>query len=324
MERNRGPVKKPRRYHSTRRQQQARLTREAILDAARRRFLDDGYTATTIAAIAGDAGVSVDTIYKTFGGKPGLVRAICEQGPRRPRRGARRGPLRHPSDHRTRSIRRSWAGSASSPPKSRPGSRPSCCSSATPPSPTPKWPPSNLELDDQRLERMTHNARNLADAGHLRPGLSVDDAGEIMWTYSSPELYELLIIDAAGATTDTERSSPPLSPPLSSHRRHRDGGRRSNTNDDALHPISSPVRGGAGASRIAGCRAIFCVPSKPRVAVPVGHAESTLTALVGVRTGGMHNGIYCGRCKGLSDLTSERLRWSHSGGRFPVCARSLT
>src|SRR4249919_1951541 len=80
MERNSGPVKKPRRYNSTRRQEQARLTREAILDAARRRFLDDGFTATTIAAIATDAGVSVDTVYKTFGGKPGLVRAIHEDG----------------------------------------------------------------------------------------------------------------------------------------------------------------------------------------------------------------------------------------------------
>jgi hypothetical protein len=41
---------------------------------------------------------------------------------------------------------------------------------------------------------MTHNARNLAGAGHLRAGLSVEEAGEIMWTYSSPELYELLVL----------------------------------------------------------------------------------------------------------------------------------
>ena len=40
---------------------------------------DDGFATTTIAAIAAGAGVSVDTIYKTFGGKPGLVRAICQQ-----------------------------------------------------------------------------------------------------------------------------------------------------------------------------------------------------------------------------------------------------
>jgi hypothetical protein len=50
------------------------------------------------------------------------------------------------------------------------------------------------DFDDQRLERMIHNARNLSDAGHLREGLSVEEAGEIMWTYSSEELYELLVI----------------------------------------------------------------------------------------------------------------------------------
>src|SRR5260370_7834458 len=50
------------------------------------------------------------------------------------------------------------------------------------------------EMDNQRLERMTHNARNLAAAGHLRDDVTVELAGEIMWTYSSPELYELLVL----------------------------------------------------------------------------------------------------------------------------------
>jgi hypothetical protein len=50
------------------------------------------------------------------------------------------------------------------------------------------------DLDMQRLERMTHNAHNLAAAGHLRPEFSEEAAGEIMWTYSSPELFELLVL----------------------------------------------------------------------------------------------------------------------------------
>jgi hypothetical protein len=41
---------------------------------------------------------------------------------------------------------------------------------------------------------MTRNARTLADGGHLRAGITAEHAGEIMWTYSSPELYELLVI----------------------------------------------------------------------------------------------------------------------------------
>jgi hypothetical protein len=50
------------------------------------------------------------------------------------------------------------------------------------------------EMDAQRLERMTNNARNLAAAGHLRDDVTVEMAGEIMWIYSSPELYELLVL----------------------------------------------------------------------------------------------------------------------------------
>ncbi len=84
MEPNSDPVKQStgarRRYDSTRRQEQARQTRESILEVARRRFLDDGFAATTVAAMADEAGVSVDTIYKSFGGKSGLVRALCDQG----------------------------------------------------------------------------------------------------------------------------------------------------------------------------------------------------------------------------------------------------
>ena len=50
------------------------------------------------------------------------------------------------------------------------------------------------DLDQQRLDRMTHNARNLAAAGHLRSDITIEHAAEIMWTYSAPELFELLVI----------------------------------------------------------------------------------------------------------------------------------
>ena len=69
-------VKKKRTYDARRRQEQAAHNRDKITEAAERRFLRDGYSVTTIATIAADTGVSVDTIYKSFGGKPGLVRAI--------------------------------------------------------------------------------------------------------------------------------------------------------------------------------------------------------------------------------------------------------
>jgi len=69
-------VKTKRPYDRRRRQERARRTRDRVIDSAEQLFRREGYGPTTIAAIAGDAGVSVDTIYKSFGGKAGLVRAI--------------------------------------------------------------------------------------------------------------------------------------------------------------------------------------------------------------------------------------------------------
>ena len=66
-------VKPRRRYDSSSRQELARRNRQSVLDAAERRFLREGYANTTVAAVAVDAGVSTELVYKAFGGKGGLV-----------------------------------------------------------------------------------------------------------------------------------------------------------------------------------------------------------------------------------------------------------
>ena len=70
------PVKAPRRYDSSGRRERARRAQGHVLKVAEELFLRDGYAGTTVAAVAAAGGVSVETIYKTFGGKPGLIRAI--------------------------------------------------------------------------------------------------------------------------------------------------------------------------------------------------------------------------------------------------------
>jgi AcrR family transcriptional regulator len=62
-----------RRYDSSRRRAQADETRSAIVRAARDLFIAQGYGRTTIADIAGAAGVSVETIYAAFGNKATLL-----------------------------------------------------------------------------------------------------------------------------------------------------------------------------------------------------------------------------------------------------------
>ena len=54
----------------------AAATRDAILAAARRRFLDDSYEAVGLRDIAGDAGVDVALVGRYFGGKEELFKAV--------------------------------------------------------------------------------------------------------------------------------------------------------------------------------------------------------------------------------------------------------
>jgi AcrR family transcriptional regulator len=65
-------------YRSPLREEQARQTQRRILDAAHGLLLGQGYTATTMAAIAAAAGVSTQTVYKIFGTKPALVKRLYD------------------------------------------------------------------------------------------------------------------------------------------------------------------------------------------------------------------------------------------------------
>ena len=65
-----------RRYDSTRRRAQAEATKREILEAAERLFSEQGYVATTIAAIASEARVAPKTVYLAFETKAGLLRAL--------------------------------------------------------------------------------------------------------------------------------------------------------------------------------------------------------------------------------------------------------
>lgn len=67
-----------RRYDVTRRRRHAEERRRAVLDAARRQFVDQGVPATTISGIAAEAGVSPQTVYAVFGSKAGLLVALLD------------------------------------------------------------------------------------------------------------------------------------------------------------------------------------------------------------------------------------------------------
>jgi AcrR family transcriptional regulator len=73
-----GPVKPARTPDYPRRRERARATRMRVLDAARALFIERGYVATTIDAIAERADVASETIYSTFGNKRSLLSQLVD------------------------------------------------------------------------------------------------------------------------------------------------------------------------------------------------------------------------------------------------------
>jgi len=62
----------------TLRARHAEVTRRTVLEAARRLFAERGYQGTTIAELADEAGVAVQTIYTSIGSKRGAVVALVD------------------------------------------------------------------------------------------------------------------------------------------------------------------------------------------------------------------------------------------------------
>jgi AcrR family transcriptional regulator len=193
MERIMADVKTPRRYDGSRRREQARRVQESVLEAARQRLLQQGYAATTVAMIAEDAGTSVDTIYKTFGGKAGLVRRLWLQG----LEGEEPTPAPTRSDELSKTetdpvaVVRGWGRFLTElAPRGAPILLLVRAAAAT----DPEMAALLAESEKQRRTRMRHNARRLQRRGWLRAGVSLREATDVLWTYSSAELYELLVI----------------------------------------------------------------------------------------------------------------------------------
>jgi AcrR family transcriptional regulator len=186
-------VKPRRRYDSSRRQELARRNRQAVLDVAERRFLSDGYAITKVAVIAKEAGVSAELIYKVYGGKGGLVKAIYE----RRLAGSGPSPAYQRSDQMReqhtdpREIMREWGLLTAEVAATLTPIRLLLRAAATT---DPDMATLLQQTERERLERMRHHARFLTQRGYLRPDITLSEATDILWACSSTEFYELLVL----------------------------------------------------------------------------------------------------------------------------------
>lgn len=190
-------VKHRRRYRSPCRQLHAEETRRAIVAAAGRLFRTHGY-GTPMAAIAAETGVAVETVYRVFGTKTALFRAVIdallaggaaraevpvEQRPAiraihdepEPRRRVARYAATQPGVHRRAGplLRALRDAKASDPELSR------------------LWD----ELEAWRRTGQGRFVAVLAEGGGLRPDRSLDEATDILWTLCSLGVYDHLVIE---------------------------------------------------------------------------------------------------------------------------------
>ena len=188
-------VKPRRRYDSTRRQEQASENRRAVLEAAHRMFLERGYAATTVGAIAAAAGVSVETVYKAFGNKPGLVKAVVDVaivGDDEPVPMLQRDRVRRMEAEPDPRRKLAMYGEhlADSAPRRVPVELLVRAAAASDAGAAGVWD----ELEAERLTGMTFFARHLDEGGHLRPSVPVEEARDVLWTYNSADVYQLLVM----------------------------------------------------------------------------------------------------------------------------------
>jgi AcrR family transcriptional regulator len=72
------PSRPSRRYDGSRRQAEADERKRRVVEAATRLFLEQGYGATSIKAVAEEAGVSAPTVYAQFESKAGILARVVD------------------------------------------------------------------------------------------------------------------------------------------------------------------------------------------------------------------------------------------------------
>ena len=189
-------------YRSAHRSGKAAQTRAAILGAADGLFRSKGWTATTIAQIAEQAGVSAETVYSGFGSKRKILRTLVVTAVRRDAPAvplaSQAGPmavLAEPDParllgHFARDIADVLARVAPLMAVVRAGA-----------AAEPELASLYRELHEGRRRNLLAVAEALERTGALRPHLTAASAADTIWRLASPELFTLMH-DVEGTSPD--------------------------------------------------------------------------------------------------------------------------
>lgn len=183
-------------YEMTNRARQARATRRRIVEAAARLFVRDGYAATSIGAIAEEAGVAVPTVYAALRSKANILRAVIEL------------TVRGDDEAVPLSARAAWQEIEQEPDAHRRLALFSrihreVCDREAPvfaqleaaAGGDPEATEMLAEHDRLRYETQSRLARLLHRQRQLKPGLSARRAADVVWTLASERTYLALVRD---------------------------------------------------------------------------------------------------------------------------------
>lgn len=192
---------KTRRYDASGRQAAAAETRRRILAAASEQFVRDGYATTTVAAVARQAGVSVDTVYTSVGPKPAMFRELVElalSGAERPVEG-------HDRDYAVRMRAEPDAVAklavyAEAVTALQGRVAPLFLVLREAASAHPELARVWQDITERRARNMRLLAADLASTGALREDLTLDEVADVVWTTNGSEYYAMLVLDRGWST----------------------------------------------------------------------------------------------------------------------------
>ncbi len=183
----------PRPYDASSRRESAARNRAAVLAASRELLFRDGYHHMTVRSVAGQAGVSPETVYKAFGSKAGLMKALWDvtlAGDDQPVTIADRPEMqevRFAADPAEK-LRR-WAAFVSGA-NQRLAPLYGLLAQAG-----PEVTEMLATTQQERLTGVRALVTHLADTGLLAPGLDQATAADACWALTGPRLYLDLTTD---------------------------------------------------------------------------------------------------------------------------------
>lgn len=180
-------------YRSLTRDARAVATRRRILDSAALSFVQHGYRAATVEAIAANAEVSAKTVYHLFGSKAGLLKQVMDVAFVDDDEAIpvveRTGPQQVKAEpEQRRQMQMAARGTAELLERIR--ELDDVLTQAAAVDPDAAALRDDIELR-QRREGMRVLAGWFSNTGPLRDGMTVDHAADTLWVLTSPEVHRL-------------------------------------------------------------------------------------------------------------------------------------